>query len=335
MRTILAVITACILFFPTAKADDESLGKARAALRARDYDAAVKHFKRAAKDAGGDCADCYWGLAQAYNGLGATKNVIESCDRLLASNPDGSLRARALNLKGVALSSKAGSKLDKLQEAERELRAALTADEDLAEVHYNLGTVLFRQNRDEEGKAALKAFLDSDPDEELAEDAQAMIDNPRRAREPFFPNFAAVTKDGEHMTMEDLSGKVVIFDFWATWCPPCVESVPDLRRLHKRFAEDPRVVLISVSVDDDEQKWSNFLAQNQMAWTQIRDEHNRFTRKFMTRDGLAIPTYMVVDGEGLIRYRSTGAQQFTVAFLVDEVKKVLKKMPEAQQAGKK
>lgn len=62
-----------------------------------------------------------------------------------------------------------------------------------------------------------------------------LIENPRRDRETFAADFSITTSDGEYLASEDLRGKVVLLDFWATWCGPRVASVPSLRTLYKSF----------------------------------------------------------------------------------------------------
>jgi thiol-disulfide isomerase/thioredoxin len=67
------------------------------------------------------------------------------------------------------------------------------------------------------------------------------------------PPFSIVTMDGQHISFDDLQGKVVLIDFWATWCAPCQASVPHMREIAKKFQDQPLVIL-SVSLDNDEQK---------------------------------------------------------------------------------
>jgi thiol-disulfide isomerase/thioredoxin len=56
------------------------------------------------------------------------------------------------------------------------------------------------------------------------------------------------------IAMDDLQGKVVLLDFWATWCEPCREAMPHIRNVAKKFQGQPLVVL-SVGLDEDEEKW--------------------------------------------------------------------------------
>src|SRR3977135_2822474 len=89
-------------------------------LRNKRYDEALKSFKRANDMRNKQSAECYFGMAQAYQGLLAYKNVVESCDKMLEfSAGDTKTQANAYNLKGIALQSQAdGKDQKKLQNAE-------------------------------------------------------------------------------------------------------------------------------------------------------------------------------------------------------------------------
>jgi peroxiredoxin len=302
---------------------EEELQNGWEALRRHKYEDALKSFKRANDLREKKCGECFFGMAQAYNGLEAYKNVITSSDKAieLAAN-DAKLQAQANNLKGLALQSQSDNKdQKKLQEAEAAFRQGLTLDGKLAVLHYNLGFVLMQQNRDPEGGAEMKKYLEMQPRGSFADSARQMIENPRRSREPFAPSFSFTTADGEFIELDDLRGKVVVLDFWGTWCPPCVESVPSLRSLHKKYSKEPSFVLIGVSSDSEDDVWRDFIGKNQMVWPQYRDRDHKILRAFDIR---AFPTYIVIDHEGIIRFRSTGVSWLRAANLEDAIRKQVK-----------
>lgn len=304
---------------------DTELQKATDLLRRRKYEDALKSFKRANDLRDKKSAECFLGMAQAYYGLEAFKNVAETCDKLIAvAGDDKRILLQAYNLKGIALQAQAEVKDQKrLQEAETVLRQglALDAGADLPNLHFNLGYVLMQLNRDAEGITAMKKFIELDPDAPDAERAARMIENPRRAREAYAPDFSITTADGEHLTLEELRGKVVVLDFWGTWCPPCVESIPSLRSLHKKFSKEPSFVLIGVSTDDEEGVWRAFTTKEKMNWPQYWDSQRKVVRAFGVN---RFPTYIVIDHEGIIRFRSSGTSWERSAFLTDAIKKYVK-----------
>ncbi len=307
------------------EAYETELQKASDLLRRRQYEDALKSFKRANDLRGKKSAEALYGMAQAYYGLEALKNVVDTTDKLIAvAGDDKKLLLPAYNLKGIALQAQAETKNEKkLQEAEVVIRQGLALDSngDLPNLHFNLGYVLMQLNRDAEGAAAMKKYIELEPEAPDVERATKMIENPRRAREPYAPDFSITTAEGEHITLEDLRGKVVVLDFWGTWCPPCVESVPSLRTLHKKFSKEPSFVLIGVSTDQEEEVWRSFTTKERMVWPQYWDRERRVVRAFNVR---AYPTYIVIDHEGIIRFRSSGTSWERSAFLSDAIKKYVK-----------
>ena len=302
---------------------DSEFQKGTDMLRRHRWEEALKSFKRANEMRNKQSAECFYGMAQAYQGLGAYKNVVESCDKMIElSAADTKAQAQGYNLKGIALQTPAGVKdQKKLQEAESVFRQGLALGTDLSILHYNLGFILLQESRDPEGVAELKKFTELEPEGAKAENALKLIENPRRAREPYAPDFSVTTSEGEYIALDDLRGKIVLLDFWGTWCPPCVESVPELRDLRKRYAKESSFVMIGISSDGVEEKWRDFIVKNQMVWPQYLDREHKVQRAFEVRE---FPTYIVIDQEGIVRYRSYGASPDKMSSLDDAVRKQIK-----------
>jgi len=91
-------------------------------------------------------------------------------------------------------------------------------------------------------------------------------------------------------------GKVVLLDFWASWCGPCRRSLPSLKRLQAVYGSAD-FVLISVSEDDDESAWRSFVSNNQMTWTQRWDSDSTLQSKFGVS---ALPTYILIGRDGSV-----------------------------------
>ena len=292
-------------------------------LRRRRYEDALKSFKRANEMRNKQSAECFFGMAQAYMGLEAYKSAAESCDKMIEfAGGDTQKQAQAYNLKGVAVQMLAEAKdQKKLQEAEALFRQGLALNTDLPVLHYNLGSTLLQESRDPEGIVELKKYLELVPEGSNAESALKLIENPRRAREAYAPDFSLTTSEGEHVSLDELRGKVVLLDFWGTWCPPCVASVPELRDLRKRYAKESLFVMISISSDGIEEKWRDFIVKNQMVWPQYLDRDRKVQHAFNVR---AFPTYIVIDHEGIVRYRNYGASPDKDSRLEDAVRKQIK-----------
>ncbi len=334
LRTsIVACCSALLVFFsiqavpPSVPGEGEDaeaeLTRGSEFMRRHRYEDALKSFKHANDLRNRNCAECLYDMAQAYHGLSAYKNVIESCDKAIAlAATDKHLAANVYNLKGMALVESAERKdQKKLQEAEGALRQGLAIDPDLANLHYNLGVALMQQNRDADGAVELKKYVEMSPNAANAEEVRKMIENPRRSRESYAPDFSFTTADGEYISIDDLRGKVVLLDFWGTWCPPCRESVSSLRELSKHYAKEKAFVMISVSVHDEEATWRDFTAKNQMVWPQAFDRDSKIQRAFEVN---RFPTYILIDHEGIVRMRVSGYSFEREADLSDAIHKAIK-----------
>ena len=321
----------------TAQDDDVAeteVQKGTQLLRQRRFEDALKSFKRANELRGKNCAQCLYGMAQTYFAMEAYKSTAETADKLIAAAADDrKLVLYAHNLRGLSMRAMAeGKDRKKLAEAEAVFRKGLALDTDgqLPILHFNLGYTLMQLNRDPEGIVEIKKFLEAESEGPYVEDAAKLIANPRRAREPYAPDFSIITAEGEHFTLEDLRGKVVVLDFWGTWCPPCVESVPSLRSLHKKFSKEPSFVMIGVSSDSDADKWKAFTTSEKMVWPQYLDRDREVQRLFSVR---AFPTYIVIDHEGIMRFRSSGTSWERSAYLNDAIKKYVKVVAKTDAAN--
>jgi thiol-disulfide isomerase/thioredoxin len=181
-------------------------------------------------------------------------------------------------------------------------------------------------NRDDEGVAEIKQYMKSHPKGSYFETAQKLAANPRRARENYAPDFSFTSSEGEHITLDDLKGKVVMLDFWGTWCPPCVASVPELRNLYRRYSRESTFVLIGISADFDDAVWRDFTDRNRMVWPQYRDRDRRLGNVFNIN---ALPTYIIIDHEGILRFQSSG---YGAANLDSAVRKYVKAAAESVAA---
>ncbi len=135
------------------------------------------------------------------------------------------------------------------------------------------------------------------------------------------PDFTLKTLDGPEIALSQLKGKVVLLDFWATWCGPCRESTPHLIQLYKTHRENG-FELIGMSVDKGDEKVVRNFVQSMDIPYPIVIAPEELVRNYRVT---GIPTTFLIDKEGKIRERTAGfnstiAQQMTakVADLISE-----------------
>jgi thiol-disulfide isomerase/thioredoxin len=117
-------------------------------------------------------------------------------------------------------------------------------------------------------------------------------------------DFELVDINGENFSLSDHVGKVVLLDFFATWCGPCIMEIEHLQALYRDYSSE-QLVILSISVDlesDSLPKLQLFAEQNQMQWTVARDTDNVGYKYSVS----PIPHLVVVDTEGYERYSHIG-----------------------------
>jgi thioredoxin-like negative regulator of GroEL len=294
------------------------------ALKDGKYKDAIEALKKANKLSNNSCGECYLLLAVAYYRSGELKQCEENCDKAAAAANDDPLRAKAHNLKGTAVFAVAGTDSKKIKESESEFRSAVQLDPKNPTFHLSLAKALLHESKDEDAKQELERFLGLNGDEELARQARLMLADPRRGREEFAPQFEITTLQGQRVSLKQLAGRVVVMDFWATWCPPCRASVPELKELTRKYPAE-KLVLISVSADKDDGAWREFVAKKNMDWVQYRDADHKMLDAFSIH---SFPTYLVIDGDGIIRKHFTGLNPQET--FVHRLKATLGEMPQLE-----
>jgi thiol-disulfide isomerase/thioredoxin len=329
IRTILSVLLALFSWLPLAAQESsdpvaQALAQGDLYQSKRKYELALDAYRKADKLSHHASAPCYLRIAAVERKLGDFSSALDDAKRAVkAAGNDKSVAIQAHQVRATLLAQMAGKPTDKkLREAEDELRQALALDSANALTHFDLGMVLLKQERDPDGIAELNAFVSSPgaAADTIAE-ARLVIANPMRARTPFAPRFSFITRENQSVSNAALRGKVVLLDFWGTWCPPCRASVPILRDLNKKYAGKP-FQLIGISSDDDEDVWKTFIAAQHMDWFEYIDLSDEVLRSFKIE---SFPTYIVIDKDGVIRLRQSGLGDYTQGELADAINKALKR----------
>ena len=142
----------------------------------------------------------------------------------------------------------------------------------------------------------LVALDDSDPKiARIVQKAQGQLKKMEALGKPLDMKFTAL--DGRDVDLSQMKGKVVLIDFWATWCGPCVREIPSVKKtydeLHKQGFE-----IIGISMDSDKKKLESFLAKNEMPWPQFFDGKGWKTSLAQEHGISSIPAMWLVDKKG-------------------------------------
>ncbi len=133
------------------------------------------------------------------------------------------------------------------------------------------------------------------------------------------PDFSIATDAGRTVTRSDFGGKLLVLNFWATWCPPCIEEIPSLDQFQKQFA-DQGVVVLGVSVDQSPGVYRNFLSRAKVAFQTARDPEARISTEYGT---FKYPETYIINREGRVVEKIIGATDWTDEAMVARVKALL------------
>jgi len=130
-----------------------------------------------------------------------------------------------------------------------------------------------------------------------------------RLDKPFEPeNFTLQDMDGESHALHDYRGKVVLINFWGTWCPPCIREMPSLERLYQNLRDKPFIVL-AVNQWEDQDHVFAFMGQLDVfpTFPVLFDPDSRVSEAFGVK---GLPTSYVLDKQGRVIYRAQGGREF-------------------------
>lgn len=120
---------------------------------------------------------------------------------------------------------------------------------------------------------------------------------------PTAPDFSLKDLSGQTVTLEQYRGKVVLLDFWATWCPPCRMTIPMLIKLQDKYRDDGLVIL-GISIDDPQQITDKdlryFIKMTKINYPILR-YNQKVMKDYFEGERVSVPTMFVVDRNGKIR----------------------------------
>lgn len=140
------------------------------------------------------------------------------------------------------------------------------------------------------------------------------------------PQFSGKSLDGKEVNLSDLRGQVVLLDFWATWCGPCVQELPHIRRAFERYGKKGDFAVIGISLDEDPDRVRGFVKQRRIGWPQIVGgpaAKNEIAKAYFVE---AIPATYLIDRHGKVVAKDIRGK--------DLLRKVRKALRHGKQAAK-
>jgi thiol-disulfide isomerase/thioredoxin len=312
------VILASACFLVTALAQERTEGptdekarktyeKALKSLHERDKLSAFDGFKKADKQDGGHCLACQREMIKYGMEFGEWKTAELGAEEMLGGAQGARDIAIAHYQLAVVLLAEGVQKHknELFTRAHEESAKAIAVYANFPDALWVDGTALAHLGQDDAAKARFEQYVKIRPPEDAnRQRALRYISRPELVRAKMAPPFAITSVDGQRISMDELQGKVVLLDFWATWCAPCREALPHIREVAKKFQGQPLVIL-SVSLDADEQKWKEFIAKNEMTWPQYRDGGfgGPVAKLFAVN---AIPHTFTIDADGVLQDEHIG-----------------------------
>jgi thiol-disulfide isomerase/thioredoxin len=261
---------------------------------------------------------CYEAIIRVQSAMGDDKAALATDAKMLATAPDASTKAHAEMLSaeiyyrqwsayttgGGAYQKdpkRADQSLHKSEASLQRASAYVPGDEPLRMLHAHVLAALHRDEDASREFQACAAIPGTSPTE--CTRALKLSQNAELGRLEPAPSFRATNMEGQPISLDALSGKVVLIDFWGSWCHFCVRDSGYVQSMLDSF--DPKsFVLLEVDEGDSHDVWSDYVKSNRMQGVQVQDTNRQLQSLFHVS---GFPTYIILDRDGLIHNRYSGA----------------------------
>lgn len=133
------------------------------------------------------------------------------------------------------------------------------------------------------------------------------------------PSFTVTADNGKLVSTSNFGGKLLVLNFWATWCPPCIEEMPALSRFASQMSNSG-VVVLGISVDKDEKAYKELLSRAQPSFLTVRDPEQKINTEYGT---LKYPETYVIDTSGKVLRKFIGPEPWDDPRMVQDIRSLL------------
>ncbi len=188
--------------------------------------------------------------------------------------------------------------LEKVEKAVRSLQADFPEKEELAGLTMSLSELWLDQGDLQKSRSLAEEVLKHKVDDETKQKAQELVQKLNRIGKPIDVKFTAI--DGREVDLQKLKGKVVLVDFWATWCGPCMRELPNVKatydKLHEKGFE-----IVGISADEDREALQKVISSEGVTWPQLFEQATT-GKKISDEFGVStLPSMWLVDKKGVLR----------------------------------
>lgn len=144
-------------------------------------------------------------------------------------------------------------------------------------------------------------------------------------------DFVLSDLNGRQVRLSDFKGKVVLLDFWTTWCPDCRVEMPALEKLHQRF-KDRAFILLAVNLHESQNSVQQFFSSQKLSFTALLDSNGHVGQRFGIR---SIPTAFILDQDGAMIGKVIGSREWDGSGAAAFFDQLINSPPKPQVISKK
>ena len=244
--------------------------------------------------------EVYYLLGNALIQLDRVEEGIQVFEELIKERPDARYVERCLLELGLAY-----DKLQKHDAADSAYQKLVNHPKYGSRSQAKLAKKMLEQERTER-----KGELPKPPG---AQPAPGM--NPREWIGKPALDFHVTDLNGKALSLEQYRGQVVLLDFWATWCPPCIAEIPNVKKTYETY-KDQKFQIIGISLDRSKEPLEKYIEKEELAWIHYWDNTGKIANLYKV---VGIPSTFLIDGEGVIR--KTNLRGHTLEHAVAELVK--------------